>query len=306
MKPVVFVDGDQGTTGLQILSRLAGRHDLSLVTLPADERKNLRRRSEAINQCDITILCLPDDAAREAQALVTNPAVRLIDASSAHRTNSCWVYGLPEMDRDQAAKIAAARRVSNPGCYPTGAIALLRPLIAAGHLPADYPLTIHAVSGYSGRGRAGVDEHEGGSARNALPFQVYGLGLQHKHVAEIQQHSGLARPPLFVPSYGSYRQGIVLTIPIHLDGLPQQVSDESLRACLEEHYSGSSFVKVADKAASDSMRRLDPQSLNGSNEMSLAVFGNPQHQQVLLTAIFDNLGKGASGAAVQNLDLMLD
>ena len=309
MKPLVFVDGDLGTTGLQILSRLAGRDDLNVLTLSGESRKNLRLRTEAINSCNVAILCLPDEAARQAAAAVTNPAVRLIDASSAHRTDPSWVYGLPEMDHDQPGKIAAARRVSNPGCYPTGAIALLRPLITAGLLPASYPVTINATSGYSGRGREGVEEHEGSGSDSdsgrALPFQVYGLGLQHKHVAEIQQYSRLLHRPLFVPSYGAYRQGIVLTIPIHLHLLPTVVRTDTLRACLESHYANSDLVKVVGEFKAAEMQRLDPQIMNGGNEVSLAVFGNAEHQQVLLTAVFDNLGKGASGAAVQNLDLML-
>ncbi len=310
MKPLVFVDGDQGTTGLQILSRLAGRADLNVLTLSGKSRKNLRLRTEAINSCDVAILCLPDEAARLAAAAVVNPAVRLIDASSAHRTDPSWVYGLPEMDHDQPGKIAAAHRVSNPGCYPTGAIALLRPLITARLVPANYPVTIYATSGYSGRGREGIEEHEGrgsdSDSGQALPFQVYGLGLQHKHVAEIQQYSRLLHRPLFVPSYGAYRQGIVLTIPIHLDTLPVRPDCKTLRSCLENHYTGSTLVWVVGESTSATIQRLDPQMMNGGNEMSLSVFGNALYPQALLTAIFDNLGKGASGAAVQNLDLMLN
>ncbi len=204
--PLVFIDGDQGTTGLQIHERLRGRTDLSLFTLAASERKDPRRRAEAINACDIAILCLPDAAAREAVDAIVNPAVRVIDASSAHRTHPDWTYGFPEMAPGQGARIANARRVTNPGCYPTGAIGLLRPLVQAGLIPASYPVSIHAVSGYSGRGRAGVEEHERSDAASAPAFQVYGLELAHKHPPEIQQHTGLAHRPIFVPAYGAFRQ----------------------------------------------------------------------------------------------------
>ena len=303
MKPTVFVDGDQGTTGLQLMSRLQARNDLTLLTLPPERRKDARWRSEAINSCDIAILCLPDAAAREAAASVTNPAVRLIDASSAHRIDPSWTYGFPEMTANQPARIAAAKRVSNPGCYPTGAIALLRPLIEAGLLPRDYPTTVHAVSGYSGRGRAGLDEHEG--AGGGSPLQVYALGLEHKHVPEIEQHAGLATRPFFVPAYGAFRQGIVLTIALHLRLLPRGVDGARLRDCLQAHYAGAKHVRVMPANESRAMEHLDPQALNGSNDLRLHVFDNDARGQVLLAAVFDNLGKGASGAAVQNLDLML-
>ncbi len=303
MKPTVFVDGDQGTTGLQLMSRLQSRGDLSLLTLPPAERKDARRRAEAINGCDVAVLCLPDAAAREAAASVTNPAVRLVDASSAHRTDPAWSYGFPEMAAGQAARIAQAKRVSNPGCYPTGAVALLRPLADAGLLPRDHPVTVHAVSGYSGRGRAGLDEHEGPGG--GPPLQVYALGLEHKHVPEIERHAGLAARPFFVPAYGAFRQGIVLTIALHLRLLPRGVDGARLRACLQAHYAGARHVQVMAAEASRALAHLDPQALNGSNDLHLHVFDNDARGQVLLAAVFDNLGKGASGAAVQNLDLML-
>jgi N-acetyl-gamma-glutamyl-phosphate reductase len=306
MLPIVYIDGDQGTTGLQIRERLQGRTDLRVLALRADRRKHPGARAEALNHCDIAILCLPDEAAREAVAMIHNPAVRVIDASSAHRTQADWVYGFPEMVAGQAERIARALRVSNPGCYPTGAVALLRPLVDAGLVPPDHPLTIHAVSGYSGRGRAGVDDHEGPNAAQALPFQVYGLGLQHKHPPEMALHAGLAHRPIFVPAYGAYRQGIVLTIPLHLRLLPEGVDAQRLRSALAAHYSGSRHVEVLPAEASKVLERLDPQALNGTNDLQLAVFDNAAQGQVLLTAVFDNLGKGASGAAVQNLDLMLD
>jgi N-acetyl-gamma-glutamyl-phosphate reductase len=287
------------------LQRLAGRDDLRLLQLPPAHRKSAAHRAEALNDCDIALLCLPDEAAREALAWVRRPGVRLIDASSAHRTAPGWVYGLPELSAAQPARIAAAARVSNPGCYPTGALALLRPLVDAGLLPADYPLVIHAVSGYSGRGRAGLDEHEGPGAAQALPFQVYGLGLRHKHVPEIRHHAGLAEAPVFVPAYGHYRQGIVLTIALHTRLLPAGVSAARLHAALQAHHAEHGFVEVAPLAEDADDTRLDPRALNGSNRLRLAVFAQPRTGQVLLTAVFDNLGKGAAGAAVQNLDLML-
>lgn len=303
--PLVFIDGDQGTTGLQIHERLRGRTDLSLFTLAASERKDPRRRAEAINACDIAILCLPDAAAREAVNAIVNPAVRVIDASSAHRTHPDWTYGFPEMAPGQAARIANARRVTNPGCYPTGAIGLLRPLVQAGLVPASYPVSIHAVSGYSGRGRAGVEEYEGSDAVSAPAFQVYGLELAHKHPPEIQQHAGLAQRPIFVPAYGAFRQGIVLTVPLALRLLAFDVDGATLHACLARHYAGADHVHVLPLHESCVLKHLDPQVLNGTNDMHLSVFPNMEHGHVLLSAVFDNLGKGASGAAVQNLDLML-
>ena len=305
MTPLVFIDGDQGTTGLQVRQWLAGRTDLRLLQLPSEHRKSAAHRAGALNDCDLALLCLPDDAAREAVALVRRPGVRVIDASSAHRTAPGWVYGLPELEAGQAERIANAGRVSNPGCYPTGALALLKPLVDDGLVPADYPLVIHAVSGYSGRGRAGLEDHEGASAATAVPFQVYGLGLNHKHAPEIRQHAGLAHAPVFVPAYGHYRQGIVLTIALHLRLLPAGVTAAHLHAALEARYAGQAFIELQPLAENADAQRLDPRALNGSNRLRLAVFQREHTGQVLLAAVFDNLGKGAAGAAVQNLDLML-
>lgn len=305
MTAVIYIDGDQGTTGLQIVSRLRGRSDIRLATLPPAERKQEHARRAALNDCDIAILCLPDAAAREAVGWIDNPRVRVIDASSAHRTAPGWTYGFPEMAAGQAERIATAQRVSNPGCYPTGAIALLRPLIEAGLLPADYPFAIHAVSGYSGMGRAGVEAYEGEGA-SALPaLQVYGLDLRHKHVPEIQQHAGIATRPIFVPAYGAFRQGIALTIPIHLRHCPIGVTAAKLQAALARHYEGQAQVRVMPLEAAPGGPRLDAQALNGTNDLQITVATNDEAGQVVLAAVFDNLGKGASGAAVQNLDLML-
>jgi N-acetyl-gamma-glutamyl-phosphate reductase len=302
--PLIFIDGQFGTTGLQIHERLGKRHDLRLLSLPPAERKDPQRRAEALNACDIAILCLPDEAAVEAVSFVTRPAVRIIDASSAHRTHPAWTYGFPEMADGQAARIAAARRVSNPGCYPTGAIGLLRPLVQARLVPADYPFSIHAVSGYSGGGRPAVDRYE--QQCDAPAFEVYGLGLAHKHPPEIQYYSGLAGRPLFVPAYGAFRQGIVMTIPLSLRLLPAGVDAMRLHACLTAHYAGAARIRVMPLEALLGLERLDPQALNGSNDLLLGVCANPAAGQVLLFAVFDNLGKGAAGAAVQNLDLMLE
>jgi N-acetyl-gamma-glutamyl-phosphate reductase len=303
--PLIFIDGDQGTTGLQIHQQLRDRQDIQLMSLPDAQRKDPQRRAEAINSCDIAILCLPDAAAREAAASIVNPRVRVIDASSAHRTRPDWVYGLPEMTKDQAQRIASASRVSNPGCYPTGAIALLRPLLEANVIPSDYPISVNAVSGYSGRGRAGVEEHEGPNATNRSSHRVYGLELSHKHAPEIQLHSGLAFRPLFVPSYGSYRQGIVLTIPIETRLLKPGVDAKTLHQCLADHYDAQAYVHVMPMQPPGVVKQLDPEAMNGTNVMQLSVFSNAEHGQVLLSAVLDNLGKGASGAAIQNLALML-
>lgn len=303
MKPLVFIDGDQGTTGLQILQRLSPRQDLRLLTLPAAERKDPAARALALRDADFAVLCLPDAAARESVALAEGSAVRLIDASSAHRTTAGWTYGLPELAPEQARAIASSARVSNPGCYPTGAVALLRPLVGAGLLPADAAISIHAISGYSGQGRAGIERHEGPDAATAPALQLYGLKLQHKHVPEIRQHAGLQHAPLFVPAYGHYAQGIVLTIPLHRRQL--NAGAAQLHQCLADHYSGCRHVQVQPHAAGEGPETLDPQALNGSNDLRLHVLASADGAQVVLAAVFDNLGKGAAGAAVQNLDLML-
>jgi N-acetyl-gamma-glutamyl-phosphate reductase len=306
MNTSVYVDGDQGTTGLRIVQRLAGWRDLELRTLPEAQRKDPQRRAEALNACDIAVLCLPDAAAREAVAWIENPRVRVIDASSAHRVDPDWTYGLPELAAGQAQRIAGAKRVSNPGCYPTAAIALLRPLRDAGLLSADVPVTIHAVSGYSGRGRAGIDAHEGPDASAQPPLQIYGLALDHKHVPEIQQHALLTQRPVFVPAYGAYAQGIVLTIPLHRGVLDQGCTVTRVHEVLSSHYAAWPGVEVMqptpDRAAA---MHLDPQALNGTDGMRLMMFGDARGEHILLAAVLDNLGKGAAGAALQNLELML-
>lgn len=300
----IFIDGDQGTTGLDLQNRLRGG-EFRIRTLPANLRKDAAARRDALNESDIAILCLPDAAARDAVAMIENPSVRVIDASSAHRTSPGWVYGLPELDARQGERIASALRVTNPGCYPTAAVALLRPLTDAGLLPADYPLVIHAVSGYSGQGRAGAEAHEAASgSAGAHSLKVYGLALEHKHVPEIEAYAGLAERPVFVPAYGSYRQGIVLTIGLHARMLPADVSGARIHECLRERYRDAAHVRVMPMSSAAPMTELDPQVHNGSNDMSLAVACNERTGQIVLSAVLDNLGKGAAGAAVQNLRLM--
>ncbi len=303
MQALVFIDGDQGTTGLQILQRLGPRRDLRLLTLPAAQRKDPAARAQALRQADFAVLCLPDAAARESVALAAGSAVRVIDASSAHRTDAGWTYGLPELAPAQAQAIARASRVSNPGCYPTGAVALLRPLVDAGLLPEDAAISIHAISGYTGQGRAGIERQEGPEAGQAPALQLYGLRLQHKHVPEIQKHARLVHAPLFVPAYGHFAQGIVLTIPLHRRQLSADAAD--LHQCLADHYQGCRHVQVAAHSAGAGPQTLHPQALNGSNDLQLHVLARADGAHIVLAAVFDNLGKGASGAAVQNLDLML-
>lgn len=297
----IFIDGDQGTTGLDLQNRLRG-DEFRIRTLPAQLRKDAAARRDALNECDIAILCLPDAAARDAVAMIENPSVRVIDASSAHRTSPGWVYGLPELDAAQEQRIASALRVTNPGCYPTAAVALLRPLTDAGLLPSGYPLVIHAVSGYSGQGRAGAEAHEAGAGAHSL--KVYGLALEHKHVAEIEAYAGLSERPIFVPAYGSYRQGIVLTIGLHARMLSGVASGARIHECLAERYRGAAHLRVLPISSSAPLAELDPQIHNGSNDMSLAVSCNERTGQIVLSAVLDNLGKGAAGAAVQNLRLL--
>jgi len=256
----IFIDGDQGTTGLDLQNRLRGG-EFRIRTLPTGLRKDAAARRAALNACDIAILCLPDAAARDAVAMIDNPSVRVIDASSAHRTSPGWVYGLPELDARQGERIASASRVSNPGCYPTAAVALLRPLTDAGLLPADYPLVIHAVSGYSGQGRAGAQAHEAGAPAGAHSFRVYGLALEHKHVAEIEAYAGLAQRPLFVPAYGSWRQGIVLTIGLHARMLPADASGARIHEGLAERYRDAAHVRVLPMSSSAPITELSPQRL---------------------------------------------
>ncbi len=303
----VFIDGEAGTTGLQIRARLEKRRDITLLRLPDEARKDPAARAEMLNAADVSILCLPDEAAREAVALIENPDARVIDASTAHRTHADWVYGLPEYDAEQPRRIAEAARVTNPGCYALTSVALLHPLIAGGLISADFPITINAVSGYSGGGKPLIARFENPDAPDRIDagVQVYALGLEHKHVPEIQAHAGLALRPLFVPSVGRYRQGMIVQIPLHLGALPARPSVRDLHAALARHYQGQRFVSVVPLADSLAMTHLEPEQLNGTNELRLMVCANEAEEHAVLIGLVDNLGKGASGQAVQNMNLML-
>lgn len=303
----VFIDGEAGTTGLQIRARLQERSSIELLSLDDSQRKDPVHRARLLNAADLVILCLPDVAAREAVSLIENPEVRVIDASTAHRVDPDWVFGFPELDAQQEARVAQARFVSNPGCYSTGAIALIRPMIDQGLLPTGFPLTITGVSGYSGGGRnlIGAFEDAGHPNHTNRTFYSYGLGLHHKHVPEIVVRSGLTQRPIFVPSVGSYRQGMLVQVPLQLGALPKKPSVAEVHAAISAHYAGQRFVSVASLEETAAITELDPESLNGSNDMRLYVFGDEELGQALLVAQLDNLGKGASGAAVQNLNIML-
>lgn len=306
MTKSVFIDGEHGTTGLQIADRLAQRNDINLLSLAMADRRDQAKRKEMLCEADIAILCLPDDAARESVSMAAGANTRFIDASTAHRTADGWIYGFAECEPGQRERIIAAQNVSNPGCYSTGAIALLRPLVLAAILPIDYPVTINAVSGYSGGGKQMIAQMEDASHDDAIsaPHFEYALSLQHKHVPEIKVHSGLVHDPVFTPNVGRFAQGMLVNIPLHSVAL-KNATRASVHEALTSHYAGQNIVAVVPLDATDALSRIDPTEMAGTDNMKLYVCGRADNSQFNLIASLDNLGKGASGAAVQNLNLML-
>jgi N-acetyl-gamma-glutamyl-phosphate reductase len=308
MKPKIFIDGEHGTTGLQIRTRMAGRADVELLSIPEAERRNAQLREDLLNSADIAILCLPDDASKQAvEMTAANNNVRIIDTSTAYRVHPDWAYGFAEMDASQAEKIRSARYVANPGCYPTGAIGLIRPLRMAGILSEDQPITVNAVSGYTGGGKQMIAqiEDEQNPEHIDSPHFLYGLPLKHKHVPEMKIHGMLKRAPLFSPSVGKFPQGMIVQVPLYLDDLQSGASLESVHAALAAHYAGQSIVEIVPLEVSTKLPRVNAVELAGKDTMKLYVFGHEGGEHINLVALLDNLGKGASGAAVQNMDLML-
>jgi N-acetyl-gamma-glutamyl-phosphate reductase len=308
MTAKVFIDGEAGTTGLQIRQRLENHAGIEIVSIDPARRKDRVARAELLNSVDVAILCLPDDGAREAISLIETDTVRVIDASTAFRTAPGWVYGFPEMTQTQRHDIAGASRVTNAGCYATGSVAILRPLVDAEILPGDGAVSIIGVSGYSGGGRGMIAEFEDSSSPiyTTVPFRLYGLGLTHKHVPEIQAHAGLERPPLFAPAVGRFAQGMIVEVPLDLNVLPGTPCMADVHATLADAYANEPFVTVVPLAESGALATLSPEALNGTNNMNLHVFGSAENSQILVVSTLDNLGKGASGQAVQNLNIMLD
>ncbi|ESY83920.1 N-acetyl-gamma-glutamyl-phosphate reductase [Mesorhizobium sp. LNHC220B00] len=306
MKPKIFIDGEHGTTGLQIRALLAERGDLEIISIPVVRRKETAARAEFLNAADIAILCLPDDAAKESVSLIANETTKVIDASTAHRVAEGWEYGFAELDKEQAKKIATAKRVANPGCWPQGPIATLRPLVTAGLLPASFPVAVNGITGYSGGGRPMIEDYVA-KGEDASEFLPYGLTLQHKHVPELKAYAKLSHDPIMQPAVGNFAQGMITVVPLQLGGLDRVPTGAELHTAISDHFAAikGGVVEVAPYAHLERVPDIDPEIYNGTNRMKLYVFANDSRAQALLLAVYDNLGKGASGAAVQNMDLML-
>ena len=301
MKHKIYVDGQEGTTGLEIFKRLEARDDVEILKIPLDKRKDTDERKKYLNMADIVFLCLPDAASREAVTLIDNPNVRVIDASTAHRTDDNWAYGIPELGDDYKEKITTSKRVSNPGCFASGFNMLIHPLIKNGIIPNDYPVTCHSVTGYSGGGRKLIEYYESGEHKDVVNSPCfYALDLTHKHLPEMHKHSGLKNPPLFTPIVCNFYRGMTVAVPFHID-----IPAKEIHEVYANYYSGQRFIKVMPLGYHKELEwgYLNAESCNETNNMEILVFGN--ETQVLTVARFDNLGKGASGAAIQNLNIML-
>jgi len=303
MSTKVFIDGGHGTTGIEIADRLAGRPELSLITVPEEQRRDASARRDALNAADVVILCLPDDAAREAVSLIDNSHTRVIDASTAHRVADGWTYGFPELEPGHRDVLADSRFVANPGCWPTGFLALIRPLVLAGLLPADWPVTVSGASGYSGGGKAMIAEYEGDTGAPSA-FRPYGLALGHKHVPEMTRFSGLSHPPLFAPAVANAYRGMIVEVPLQLRAMPGAPALGDIHAALAGAYAGSQIVSVASLDESAALGNVAIEHVGATDRLALFVFGSAANGQARLVAALDNLGKGAAGAAVQNINIL--